>query len=191
MYQNIKWAQKLKTQFPAGQRVEMISVADTDKLRTSGAYLHYGFCDAEIEERKDYPEIPPGTTGTVLEVSETCKIEVLWDTGDVTKVAAGVDFIRSVDVQVIVRRPGEIFHMKAWELAQWANAVHQLAGGKGNPFSSVHFPGRLAGHHCSCGVSADGYTKGVFELLPLQSEDVRIGGKAYMCCTKCGEYSHL
>lgn len=44
---------------------------------------------------------------------------------------------------------------------------------------------RIAGTHCAC----EG--KGVFELVPLEDESVQEGGKRYMQCTICGEYSHL
>lgn len=44
---------------------------------------------------------------------------------------------------------------------------------------------RLEGSHCACRGT------GVFELLPLEDEAVQEGGKRYMQCTICGEYSHL
>ena len=42
-----------------------------------------------------------------------------------------------------------------------------------------------------CGVDENGYTKGIFTLRPLTSEEVKDGGKAYMICDVCGCYSHL
>ena len=44
---------------------------------------------------------------------------------------------------------------------------------------------RLEGSHCACRGT------GVFTLLPLEDEAVQEGGKRYMQCTICGEYSHL
>jgi hypothetical protein len=44
---------------------------------------------------------------------------------------------------------------------------------------------RLEGSHCAC------RGNGVFEILPLDDEAVQEGGKRYMQCTICGEYSHL
>lgn len=45
---------------------------------------------------------------------------------------------------------------------------------------------RLKGSHCSCGPNM-----GEFDLLPETDEAVISGGKRYMKCRKCGEYSHL
>lgn len=45
---------------------------------------------------------------------------------------------------------------------------------------------RLVGDHCACGTN-----NGEFTLLPLDSVEVRDGGKRYMICRKCGCYSHL
>ena len=50
--------------------------------------------------------------------------------------------------------------MTALDLAQHANAVHQMAGGNGKPFTENMFvphdgdkqnPYRLSGDHCACG----------------------------------------
>lgn len=93
--------------------------------------------------------------------------------------------------------------LSASEIAQHANTVHKIAGGKGNPFTSEMFvphvgekqnPYRLGGYHCACGCDedADGKpSKGEFELLPISDSSVREGGKAYMQCRNCGEFSHL
>ena len=95
-------------------------------------------------------------------------------------------------IKVVVYRPQGTAPMSAGDLADWANAVHCLAGGKGSPFTPNMFPNeRLKGHHCLCGVTEDGLTKGTFRLLPLNNESVRKGGKAYMHCEKCGGVSHL
>jgi len=89
--------------------------------------------------------------------------------------------------------------LAAREVARWANKVHRQAGGKGNVFSStdfVHstlkgFGDRLKGHMCNCGVDTEGYSNGEFVLLPLNDEAVISGGKAYMVCKNCNQYSHL
>ena len=92
--------------------------------------------------------------------------------------------------------------MDAKELATWANTVHQITGGKGSPFTSKMFIPhndcvdrfRLSGHHCNCGCDENAVgkpTKGKFKLLPFYSPDVKEGGKAYMQCQVCGEFSHL
>jgi len=44
---------------------------------------------------------------------------------------------------------------------------------------------RIEGTHCAC------KGKGVLELVPLEDESVQEGGKRYMQCTICGEYSNL
>ena len=77
------------------------------------------------------------------------------------------------------------------ELADWANVVHRIAGGRGNPFTENDFPFRLRGWMCDCPVDTDGISTGEFDLLPLYSSAVREGGKAYMACRKCGCHSHL
>ena len=86
------------------------------------------------------------------------------------------------------------------ELSKHANAVHRIAGGKGNPFTPNDFYGlnekcRLRGEgHCYCGTidgKPNGVSAGKFELLPLSDPDVRSGGKAYMFCRTCGGFSHL
>lgn len=93
---------------------------------------------------------------------------------------------------VSICKPRTSNPMTSEELANWANAVHALSGAKGSPFTADMFPhDRLKGHHCNCGVTEEGFTKGEFELLPLSDPDVREGGKAYMQCKKCGGWSHL
>ena len=88
--------------------------------------------------------------------------------------------------------------LEASQIADWANKVHRLAGGKGNVFTKTDFCecvparfSRLSGHHCSCGVSENGFSNGQFDLLPLDDEAVVTGGKAYMVCRICGDASHL
>lgn len=83
------------------------------------------------------------------------------------------------------------------QLAQWANKVHRKAGGKGSPFTKYDYyeslseASRLGGYLCNCGVNEIGFSKGQFDLLPIESEDVQEGGKAYMVCRICGCISHL
>ena len=85
------------------------------------------------------------------------------------------------------------------EVARWANKVHKQAGGNGKVFSTVDFSHslydggqkRLHGNICNCGVDKQGFSNGEFVLLPLDNEDVISGGKAYMKCKSCGQYSHL
>lgn len=88
-----------------------------------------------------------------------------------------------------VRSKGETLNLR--DLASWANAVHNMAGGKGDVFTEDMMPDRLKGYHCDCGTNEQGYSKGSFDLLPLYSEEVKSGGKAYMICKKCGCMSHL
>ncbi len=146
----------------------------------------------EFCSMREVPQkVPKGTLGTVTHVDDIGSIHVTWDNGSSLAVIPWVDTIRKVTARVIVRNPDTKLIMSNYELSQWANDVNKIAGGKGNLFSSANFPERLAGHHCNCGVTEDGYSKGVFELIPLHSEAVREGGKAYMRCTKCGGYSHL
>lgn len=159
--------EKIRSTYPVGTRVEMVLMVD------------------------DPHPVLPGTFGAVKFVDDAGHVHVLWDNGRTLAFIPGVDSVRFMNAKVIVRRPDEPFHMRDWELANWANAVHKAAGGKKNVFSSTDFPERLKGHHCDCGVTDEGYSKGVFQLLPLDSEEVREGGKAYMRCDVCGGYSHL
>ena len=94
------------------------------------------------------------------------------------------------DFPVKVKMPHRKSYMNANELANWANAVCRKGSVKA-PFQPSDYPERLKGHHCDCGVDENGYTKGVFTLRALTSEDVKDGGKAYMICEVCGCYSHL
>lgn len=144
-----------------------------------------------LQMRDDPCPIPGGTLGTVKHIDDAGHIHASWETGSSLSVVPGVDVIRKVHAKVIVRNPNTNLIMSDSELAQWANDVHRMGGAKGNPFSSTDFPERLKGHHCNCGVTEEGYTKGVFTLRPLDDESVKEGGKAYMCCEKCGGYSHL
>ena len=82
------------------------------------------------------------------------------------------------------------------EIARRANIVHQMSGGRGNPFSSDMFNynnpnNRLRGDMCACGIDENGNSKGDFVLLPLSNKSIKEGGKAYMRCMKCGCFSHL
>ena len=83
------------------------------------------------------------------------------------------------------------------QLAQWANKVHRQTGGKGNPLSRWDYyenlaaDSRLGGCLCNCGVDERGFSKGQFDLLPIENKAVKEGGKAYMICRICGCISHL
>lgn len=88
-----------------------------------------------------------------------------------------------------VRSKGEVLSLR--DLAIWANTVNKMAGGSGKVFTEDMIQERLKGWHCYCGENEHGYSKGSFDLLPLYSEEVKSGGKAYMSCRKCGGVSHL
>lgn len=82
------------------------------------------------------------------------------------------------------------------EIARRANIVHQMSGGRGNPFTPDMFDynnpnNRLRGDMCACGVDEKGNSNGDFVLLPLSDKSIKEGGKAYMRCMKCGCFSHL
>ena len=64
------------------------------------------------------------------------------------------------------------------ELAYEANLI-------GGAVSSSDYPERIMGEHCEC---SDG---GEFVLSPLDNPSVQEGGKRYMQCRKCGQWSHL
>ena len=79
--------------------------------------------------------------------------------------------------------PGSDTPLTPFELAREANAILTK-----NVFEAFNFFGkdsRVAGKHCSCSGN------GEFELLPIDDPDVIEGGKRYMRCRICGEWSHL
>lgn len=167
MFVSKKKVEEIRKMYPEGTMVELISMGD------------------------DPQPVQPGTTGVVKHVDDAGTIHVSWSTGSSLGVIPGVDFIRIVNTDVIVRRPKKPFMMMPGELAEWANYVHVLSGGRGKPFTAENIKERLRRHHCDCGVTEEGYTKGMFRLFPYDSKEVQSGGKAYMKCEKCGGYSHL
>lgn len=164
---NHEQIETLKEKYTKGTRVELVHMGD------------------------DPQKVPTGTLGVVTHVDDIGTIHIRWDNGSTLGVIAGIDKVRVVTEKVIVRKPGVKFYADKYDLAKWANTVHKLAGGKGDAFKVSDFPERLKGYHCSCGITEDGYSAGEFELLPIHSEEVREGGKAYMQCIKCGGFSHL
>lgn len=95
--------------------------------------------------------------------------------------------------------PRGVRQFNSEEVAAYANHVHQMFA-KGAPYTKEMYEEhdgkdyRLSGCHCACGCneSLPGRpSNGEFELLPMRSEEVQSGQKAYMVCRKCGGYSHL
>lgn len=93
--------------------------------------------------------------------------------------------------------PTSDYPLNAKQMADWANMAHRQSGGKGSPLSrwdyyeDVAVGSRLAGTLCNCGTDERGFSKGEFILSPLDSKEVKDGGKAYMRCRNCGCWSHL
>lgn len=164
---NIEQLNNLRLRYPTGTRVKLVYMGD------------------------DPQALSVGSLGTVHHVDDIGTIHVKWDCGSSLGIIHGVDEIRIVPEKVIVYKPRTRIQTNGDSLAKWANAVHKLAGGKGDVFKASDFPERLKGHHCHCRITDDGYSAGVFELLPLNSEEVKEGKKAYMQCIKCGGFSHL
>lgn len=167
MFASREKVSEIKVEHPEGTRVELI---------------HMG---------EDPQKVPEGTLGVVTHVDDMGIIHVNWDTGSTLGVLPEIDKVRKVNVKTIVRAHGVKFFMDYWAMAKWANTVHKIAGGKRDVFSASDFPERLKGYHCSCGITEEGYSAGEFELLPIDCEEVKEGGKAYMKCVKCGGWSHL
>ena len=72
------------------------------------------------------------------------------------------------------------------ELAIAANAITKNKPFLASDFDPKNPNNRIAGTgHCYC----EG--NGEFELLPVYDLDVKEGKKRYMCCRKCGGWSHL
>ena len=145
----------LRMGYPEGTLVELISMGD------------------------DIQRVPDGTIGTVTIVDDMGTIHVKWRNGSSLGLIYGVDKFKALNAKVSVREPGHKISLDCGYLAAWANEVNEIAGGSGSVFSSLDFPERLKGHHCNCGVTPEGYSAGEFELFPLDSEEVREGGKAY------------
>lgn len=113
---------KVKEQYPAGSRVELISMNDP------------------------YRDIPSGTKGTVKEVDDTGTIHVDWDNGSHLGIVYGEDSCRKLNtVKTICYRREEVwdsreealeFYMKAMagsegsEQERYAKIVAELAMGK-------------------------------------------------------------
>ena len=144
----------------------------------------------ELLRRRKLIHIRPGFAGFIEAIDKDC-IQIKWETGISTCIIPRIDFIREIKMPVRVYRPCHSLHMEDWELAQWANTVHKCAGGRGEPFTAEMMLDRLKGNHCSCGVNELGYSKGKFELLFFNSEEVTTGKKPYMVCKHCGCMSHL
>ena len=97
-----------------------------------------------------------------------------------------------------VYKPHSCTPLSPEQIAAWANTVESAIGKVPRPsFTASMFVGeksRLNGHHCACGTedgTSNSPSLGEFELLPLRSEEVLSGMKAYMVCRKCGCFSHL
>lgn len=157
----------IKWRYPEGTLVELVSMGE------------------------DVHRVPDGTIGTVITVDDMGTIHTKWRNGSTLGLIWGVDKFRTLEAKVSVRKPGEKTSLNRNELAEWANEVHMASGGKRAPFVSLDFPERLKGPLCCCGVTKEDYSAGEFELLPLDSRDVLLGGKAYMKCRVCGKMSHL
>ena len=113
---------KVKEQYPAGSRVELISMNDP------------------------YRDIPSGTKGTVTEVDDTGTIHVDWDNGSHLGIVYGEDSCRKLNtVKTICYGREEVwdsreealeFYMKAMagsegsEQERYAKIVAELAMGK-------------------------------------------------------------
>lgn len=176
--------------YALGTVVELISKANLAKMTTNDL-VNLGLTSKEIaRNHSKLSKIPLASIGTVIDTTDVY-CEIAWENGTTTIVLNSIDFIRPVTAPVLVYGAFERFHMSEWEMAQWANKVHQMAGGKGEPFTASEMPKRLMGHHCSCGVNNAGYSRGVFKLLSMYSDEVKIGCKPYMVCKKCGGMSHL
>lgn len=175
-------------EYSVGMMIELVSKANVGKFTTNDL-VNLKLTPEILRRRKSY-KLKVGSVGYIDKIDDDC-IDVIWENGTQTCVIPRIDMIREVKMPVRVYRRCRNFYLDDWELADVANTVHKIAGGNGEPFTASMMRDRLKGHHCSCGVNIAGYTKGVFELLPFASEEVKAGGKAYMICKKCGCMSHL
>jgi hypothetical protein len=64
--------------------------------------------------------------------------------------------------------------------------IPELIKESGVSFSKSDMEERISGNHCNCPSDT-----GEFILLPKDHEAVREGGKRYMVCLTCGQFSHL
>ena len=70
--------------------------------------------------------------------------------------------------------------MNIAELTNTFNKFHSINNGE------MYDESRITGQLCECPSG-----RGSFVLLPLDSQEVKEGGKLYMRCQRCGCYSHL
>ena len=178
-------------EYTLGMNVELVSKATVRQVNDFKVNDLINLkLDPNILRRRKLTRIHPGDVGHIIAIDNDC-IEIAWENGINTCVIPRIDHIRKITMPVRISRQCNKLFMEDWELAEYANMVNKCAGGSGNVFTADMMRDRLKGHHCSCGVSPDGYTLGTFTLLPFMSEEVRSGGKAYMVCKKCGCMSHL
>ena len=175
-------------EYSVGMMIELVSKANVSKLSPNDL-MNLKLTTEILRKRKSY-KLKVGMAGYIDRIDDMC-IDIIWENGTQVCVIPSIDHIREITMPVRVYRQRGSHFLEDWELAEYANAVHKCAGGNGSPFTSDMMRDRLKGHHCQCGVNVAGYSKGVFSLLPLISEEVRSGGKAYMVCKKCGCMSHL
>lgn len=175
--------------YTVGTFVELVSRTDLNKLSVNDL-VNLNLDKEQMKLRRRTSRIKVGALGHIEKVVGNITY-IRWLDGYESVVVSGIDHMRPVTMPVLIYRPHSNLFMDNWELADWANAVHTMSGAKGKPFTASCMDDRLKGHHCSCGVTADGYTRGTFTLYPLSSSDVRDGCKAYMVCKRCGCTSHL
>lgn len=175
--------------YTVGTLVELVSRTDLNKLPVND-FVNLNLDKEQLKLRRRTARVKIGALGHIEKVVKNITY-VRWVDGYESVVVSGIDHMRPVTMPVLIYRPHSNLFMDSWELADWANAVHSMSGAKGKPFTSSCMNDRLKGHHCSCGVTDDGYTKGTFSLYPLSSSDVRDNCRAYMVCKRCGCVSHL
>jgi hypothetical protein len=168
--------------------IELVSAGKISKLSPNDK-INIGIDSDFIRDHKITEKRKVGSLGEIIS-QEGPIYTIKWENGIVSKVHAQIDMIRNVRTPVLVYRPGSNLHLSDWEIADWANEVNHFKTNT-NPYNKNICMNRLHSRHCSCGVNSDGYSLGVFNLMPMNTKTVQDMGLAYMVCRNCGEVSHL
>ena len=164
--------------------IELVSVRKLSKLSVNDK-VNIGIT-AELEKSHRITEKRSiGSLGEII--SQNGPIYTLrWENGVVSIVHTQIDMIREVKMPVLVYRPGSKLYLRDWEISDWANMIN-----KSETYTKKMCLEKLHSKLCSCGINQNGYSAGVFDLMPTSAKKVHEDGIAYMVCRKCGETSQI
>lgn len=113
-FPNRSIVKKIKEEFPAGSRVELVSMNDP------------------------YRDMPAGTRGTVTAVDDTGTIHVHWDNGCSLGVVYDEDFCRKLDtVKVICYNDEEVWDCREDAMEYYMRAMAGSEGSEQNRYAKL------------------------------------------------------